>query len=1108
MKKLMQISMPVGFVFRWVVLCAILLMSLSNETFAQSKMSGNALLQKRVSLNFTDTSVKDVLTRLQEEADVRIVYTPSDIAKLKTVTADFKNETVAAVLDKVLAGNRLSYSVVSGAIVIKLEAKVERITVFGTVKDNYGEPLPGAAVQLKGTRHGVVADVEGNYSIEFVPQPGKKAVLVFSYIGMSTAEESVNSSTRLNVSLKSDSSLEEVVVNGFYEQSMNTFTGVATTIKGEELVAVSPTNLIAGVASLTPGMVMVENNAQGSNPNAVPSLLIRGANSLITNESEEGVNNPLIVLDGVEITMEELYDLDMFDIERIDVLKDASATILYGEKGSNGVIVVERKKAEDTKVRLSYNFVPKFSVPDLSSFNLTNAAQKLDFEKLAGLYDSDNGGLDKAYDYKLQNVRRGVNTDWIHAPLRVPFSHSHSLALSARGSNVDYRATVSFNDNYGVMKGDNRRKLGVGFSVGYHLRDKITVSFKTNLSMTDSQDTPYGVFSDYVSLNPYEPVFDSNGEYIKNYYFNPFDTNSNRMGNPLYDATLSSFAKNKAQTWTSSLNAKWNVTKYFYVTGQASMSFNWGGSDNYVSPDAAEYVGVSDPSKRGKYTFSKRSGESYDGKIILNYGRPIGDNGSMFRVSGGSNIKYSHSTSATAVGMGFLKDELNDISFAMSYPASGRPSGTDRVATEVGFFANANFSLFNRYFIDGSFRTSGSSRFGSDNSFAPFWAAGIGWNIHNESWVEDAEWMDRLTLRYSTGYTGSVSFDYYQAKTVYEYKSDYQYYTGIGAVPVSMGNPNLSWQKKFNNNVGITATFFKNRFNLSFDYYNNTTYDLLMPINLPPSVGVSSMNVNFGQINNSGFDFSLSGHIISNKNWFWSMTLTGGHVMDQIRNISTVLKGTEADAVGSTGDSVMPKLLFTEGGSQFDIYAVRSAGIDPATGQEIFIKKDGSYTYNYDEDDRVAVGNSNPILSGSWINTVRYKGLSLSITTSYTFGADFYNTTLQSKVENIDPYKNVDARAYTERWKKPGDLVRYLAINSKRQMVNSERFVERRNELYISNIQLTYDFQTNWLNRIGLKRLCLGVGLSDIGYISTVKFERGTSYPYCRSINLIFRPTF
>ena len=770
------------------VLCAVLvcLLPLGGMAHAQSKISGNQLLQKQVTATFTDASVKDVLSKLQSETGVRLVYKATDVEKLKPFTGSFTKTPMSQILDKCLAGSRLAYSVVSGAVVIKHDARMERITVFGTIKDEFGQPLPGAAVQLAGTTIGVVADLDGNYSIEFGRQEGKGNTLIFSFIGMTTEERGVNGSTQLNVKLKSDSSLEEVVVNGFYTQNMNTFTGVATTIKGEEIIAVSPTNLVAGIATLTPGMIMVENNAQGSNPNAVPSLLVRGANSLITNESEEGVNNPLIVLDGVEISMEELYDLDMFDIERIDVLKDASATILYGEKGANGVIVVERKQVKEQKVRLSYNFVPKFSLPDLSSFNLTNAAQKLDFERIAGLYDSDNGSLDKAYDYKLQNVRRGVNTDWIHAPLRVPFSHSHSLALSARGSNVDYRATINLGDNYGVMKADNRRRLGVGFNVGYHLRDKLTMSFQTNFSMTNAKDTPYGTFSDYVALNPYEPIFDQNGEYIKNYYFNPFDTNSSRMANPLYDATLSSFSKSQNTSMTNSLSAKWNVTKYFYVTGQANMSFSWGSNDDFVSPDAAEYVNLTDPSKRGEYTFSKRHGQSYDGKIVLNYGRPIGDKGSMFRVSGGSNIKYARNTSATAIGMGFLKDELNDISFAMGYPTSGHPSGTDRIATDVGFFVNGNFSLFNRYFVDASFRTSGSSRFGADNSFAPFWAAGLGWNIHNEEFMSGADWMDRLTLRYSTGYTGSVSFDYYQAKTVYEYNSNYQYYTGIGAIPVSI----------------------------------------------------------------------------------------------------------------------------------------------------------------------------------------------------------------------------------------------------------------------------------------------------------------------------------
>lgn len=1000
----------------------------------------------------------------------------------------------------------------SAALPLNLAAQNDdgKISVVGRICDEEGEPLPGAAVAVKGTKIGVVADADGRYSVSIKKTPDRSSwTLVFSFVGMESKEVAVSASRSLNVKLKTDSTLDEVVVNGFYAQAKETFTGVATTIKGEDLIAMSPTNLISGIAAVTPGMSMIQDNAQGSNPNAIPSILIRGANSLVTNESEEGVNNPLIVLDGVEISMQDLYDLDIFDIERIDILKDASATILYGEKGANGVIVVERKKTDMAKIRLSYNFVPKFSIPDLSSYNLANAAQKLDFERLAGLYDTGDGSMDKAYDYKLMNVRKGVDTDWIHAPLRVPFSHSHSLMFSARGQNADYRANLNVADNYGVMKGDNRRKYGIGFQIGYHVQDKLTVTFKANLNLTQSKDSPFGNFADYVALNPYERPYDEEGKLIRNFYFNPYDTSSERLANPLYDATLSSFTKSSAQSLTGSLQLRWNVTKNFYVTGQGNVGMSWGSSDDFVSPAAARFENYTDLAKKGQYSFSSRSGQTYDGKLVLNYGRSIGHKGTMFRLSGGANIKYTHNMMSRAVGEGFLKDELCDISFAMGYPAGGHPSGSDRIATELGFFANANFSLWNRYFVDASYRASGSSRFGSENSFAPFWAVGAGWNMHNEKWLKPVKWISTLTLRYSTGYTGSVSFDYYQAKTIYEYKAQNQYVTGIGAVQKSMGNPDLKWQKKFNNNIGITAAMLDSRINLSFDWYHNTTYDLLMPINLPPSVGVSTMYVNFGQIRNQGIDISLSAQIIRNKNWYWNVTFSGGHVMDRINNISTVLKGTESNAIGtSKDDTITPKLLFTEGGSQFDIYAVRSAGIDPATGQEIFIKKDGRYTFTYDEDDRVAVGNSNPALSGSLVNTVRYKGFTLTLTTSYTFGSDFYNTTLQGKVEDVNPKRNIDARAYTDRWKTPGDLSRYLAISSKTETHYSQRFIEKKNELYFSNIQFTYDINAPWLKKLHLKKLCVGLGTSDLGYISSVKFERGTSYPYCRSLNVIFRPTF
>ena len=978
-----------------------------------------------------------------------------------------------------------------------------RITVKGRITDDHDEPLPGANVLVKGTSIGTSADADGNYSLTFRRSPGKSDILIYSFIGTESKEYNVSTSTRLNVQLKT-SSLDAVVVNGFYTQTKETFTGAATTISGDQLVAVSSTNLMQSLAALTPGMVLVENNAAGSNPNAVPSILIRGANTLITNESEEGVNNPLIVLDGVEISIQELYDLDMFDIERIDVLKDASATILYGEKGANGVIVVERKRSEEGKLRLSYNFVPKFSVPDLSSFNLCSPAEKLEIERLSGLYDSADGSMDEAYDYKLQLVRKGVNPDWLHAPLRVPFSHTHSLALSSRGERLEYRANASFGDTYGVMKGDNRRNLGVNFSMNYHLRNKLTLSYKSSFSLNRSVDSPYGSYTQYSTMNPYLPITDENGEYYKYYYFNPYSTSSTKVSNPLYEATLSSFSKSQSQSWRNSLSGRWNITRELYVTGQANLGLSWNKSDSYESPDMAKYES-SKLNDKGRYSLSTGTGVSTDGKIVINYGKSLDTKGSMFRISAGGNIEYNRKQNASFIATGFIKDELSDLSFALSYPA-GHPSGSDKVSTGVGVFANANFSLWNRYFVDGSYRASGSSKFGSRNSFAPFWAFGAGWHLHNEKFIKDnLPWVNTLTFRYSLGYTGSVSFDYYQARTVYQYDSKYQYVSGIGALPKQMGNPDLKWQRTFNNNFGITAAFLDSRFNLSFDFYSNTTYDMLMPVSLPPSVGTSSMKVNFGQMNNKGLDLSLSGQIIRTKDLFWSMTLTGGHVMDKIQKISDDIK----DDITNPYDSSKPNILLQEGGSQYDIFAMRSAGIDPATGKEIFIKKNGEYTYHYDRDERVAVGNTNPALQGSWMNTVRYKGFSVSIATTYTFGSDYYNSTLQNKVENINPEINVDRRVFTDRWKQPGDHTRFLGIGTSTSITQySERFVEKRNELYISSIQLMYDFAPKAITRLGLRKLAVGIGLSDIAHISTVKFERGTSYPYCRGINLIFRPTF
>ena len=1072
---------------------------------------GNPInLNATVSIAATEQPVGTILDEITKKTGIKIAYDPEDIRRLPPVSGEFKKAAISDVLDRCIAGSSFKYQIENNVVLVyDTTVKTRRFTVAGTVYDSNNTVLPGATVLLaNGSGQGVSTDEKGEFTFSFTTKMSP-ALLEVGFLGMETRQVVVTGSMKgLKVKLKEGGTqIEDVVVNGMFSRNKSTFTGSVTTVKGEELVSISNTNLMTALSAVTPGMVVVQNNALGSNPNAIPEILIRGSNSIATSAEEKAYNNPLIILDGAEISMEELYDLDMYEIERIDVLKDAQAAIVYGDRAANGVIVIERQQVTDSKPRLSYNFVPELSIPDLSSINLTNAAQKLELERLAGFYETADGSMDKAYAYKLQNVRRGINTDWIRAPLRVPFSHTHSLSLSGRAQKIDYRASLRFSDKYGVMKGDTRRNYTLNFSVGYHSRDKLTLRYTANYSLTDSKESPYGNFSAYTKLNPYESPYDEYGDLVKAFYFNPEDPSTTSQGfqaNPLYNATLSSFSTARTQNLRNTVDAKWEITPDFYVSGQFNVDIESSQSDRYISPDDAQFLSKSEPSERGTYRLGTSKGFNYDGKIVLNYGRSLDSQGSGFVINAGTDIQHTNLTSSYVTAMGFLKDELSDIKYALGYDPSNLPSGSETLLAKVGFFASGNIYFRNRYFADISYRTSGSSAYGSENRFAPMWSFGLGWNLHKEKFLDDVEWIDVMRLTWSWGYNGQTTGSPYQAITTYRYDNKNMYYTGVGTVPIRMGNPELKWQRVLKNNIGIDLTLFKERLVLSFDYFRNTTKDQLMSIPLPASTGAENITVNFGENQNTGYDFSVAAQIIRNRNWAWTSVINGSHVKDRIKRISNTLKNTSYQV-----DLDSPLMLrFREGGSQYDIYAVRSAGIDPATGQEIFIKKNGEYTFKYDTEDEVVVGNTQPKLQGTWLNTLRYKGWSLNFVFSYTFGGDTYNKTLWEKVENIDPRYNVDERAFTDRWKNPGDLSRYLAIRQTTQTYNSERFVERLNELWLSSATISYEFQAKFLKRLGFKRLAVGVGVTDLVRFSSVKYERGTSYPYSRTINLMFRPTF
>lgn len=838
----------------------------------------------------------------------------------------------------------------------------------------------------------------------------------------------------------------------------------------------------------------------------MPDLVIRSTTSLSTS-NEVGLNAPLIVIDGVEQSLQALYDMDINDIERVDILKDASATALYGENAANGVIVIERKRVSQSPVRIRYTFTPEVSFADLSSYDYCDAAQKLELERLAGLYNSTTGSLDKSYYEKLALVNSGVNTDWMSKPVRNSFSHSHSLSISGRGSGLDYNVNANYQDTEGVMKDDGRKRYGMNIYLSYTAVKDLIVTLRASHDQLNTNASKYGSFSNYLACNPYDSPYDEYGNLRSSLSYN--------MDNPLYEASLSSFNKSQTRTQQISLDLRYNILPTFFVTAQGSYSTSRGTSDVFTSPDSHEFETVAIKQK-GRYELGNTSADQWAGKIVANYIHNFDKDGTMLTLNLGGEIKKNKSTASSLVGTGFLSDNQNDMAYATAYPNGGQPSGSEDLSTSLGGFLAANFMWKNRYVVDGSYRVSGSSKFGSDHRYAPFWSVGAGWNLHNEKFIKKLGWVNTLRLRGSYGYTGSVKFSSYQAVTTYKYNSDFLGYTGVGAIPIGMANPDLKWQttKKFN--VGITSSFLGDRLNVNLDVYNEKTIDMLIDRSLPPSSGTTSVKANLGSQTSNGIEFSVWGKIIRTKDWEWTLSVNGLHSKTTINNISEAMKRmNEQNATGYTDGSVSvasssPLFQYREGESPTAIYAVRSAGIDPATGREIFIKQDGSYTYTYDTKDQVACGDTNPVMQGSFSSMLQYKNFSLTASFQYRFGGKMYNSTRALKVENINPRQNCDVRAFTDRWTKPGDVKPYIDIANAtgNTSVYTDRFVEKDNELWLSSLYLQYNVPVTFLRKIHVQKLYVGIGTEDLFRITSAKYERGTSYPYSRSVNMSASLTF
>ena len=504
---------------------------------------------KKVTLNLESVTVKDFFDALRQQTGLSFVYNTEQTKSLKPITIHVKDETVDNVLRTVLNGTGLTYSMERDIVTIsKVEQQGDKRSATGIVSDEEGSPLPGVNVVISDLQRFAITDNNGKYNIEIPTNTA--CTITFSYIGMSTQQVMINSGrndVRKNITLKSDTKLDEVIVTGIYTRKAESFTGAATTISSKDLMRVGNQNVFQSLKNLDPTIYIADNFDMGSNPNSVPDMSMRGTSSFPTTESsslrsnyQNQPNQPLFILDGFETTAETIMDMDMNRIESITILKDASAKALYGSKAANGVIVIETKRLTGNQQRITYNGSISLEMPDLTSYDLCNAFEKLEAERLDGVYTSSSANtqiqLDQLYNGRRKLALEGLDTYWLSKPLHTGIGHKHNLNIEL-GDSQNLRAILdlTYNQITGVMKGSDRRNISGDINLSYR-HNKLLLKNILSIISNKSNESPYGEFSEYSRMNPYWQATDENGNIVQ--WVEQIGSTSTKVANPMYNSII------------------------------------------------------------------------------------------------------------------------------------------------------------------------------------------------------------------------------------------------------------------------------------------------------------------------------------------------------------------------------------------------------------------------------------------------------------------------------------------------------------------------------------------------------------------------------------------
>jgi TonB-linked SusC/RagA family outer membrane protein len=1113
------------------------LLNVSAKSFSQN-----------VSFSGKNVPIEKVFVECKKQTGYSFLYPSSLLNIAFPVTIDAKEVPLEKFLQELFSGQPIGYEIRNRSILLfqkplnpaPISPKhVENIRIDNfpemafpvriKVIDSLGMPMVRASVLVRNKKTSVVTDAEGIATI----QADIGDVIEISFVGYETTTHTVKDrSNVLFIRLKlSDKGMDEVVT-GYTKLRKESFTGNSIRITQEDILKVGNRNVISALQVFDPSFRLEVNNIMGSDPNTLPEFYIRGRSgigvkSLDPTDLSEAVlksnpNLPIFILDGYEISVERVYDYDITRIASVTILKDAAATAIYGSRAANGVVVMQTVAPVPGKLRVDYNVVGSLSIPDLSDYNLMNAEEKIRAEELAGFYEPGAVGgaqLTRELLAKKNQLARGVNTDWISQPLRNAWNTKHTLSFDGGFEQLRFSAMLKYDLEKGVMKGAQRQRKGAGLIVDYRVKN-LQIRNDFNYDAVNATESPYGSLSDYTVKNPYDEIYDENGRPLKTTKDWGFKASIASLKNPIYEAlTTQNFRTSGYQTFTNNTGVVWRPFSKLTFRGDLMIGRNFKRSDAFTDPlSGTQLITGGDPNMQGKLMITRTEEISFNTNISANYVNNIGGHNMNFTAA--LTIREDKGTQVSEFYTGFPSGNLRSPNYASAMER--KSTYVDNVERLIGMLIGLNYTYRDIYLLDLSGRLDGSSQFGSEKRFAPFWSVGSGINIHNYPFMKGNNIFSRLRLTGSFGQTGKTTFSPYDAKGTYTIEQS-RYTTGTGVLLKAMENPMLTWEITNKTDLVLDIGLLKNRLSLNFNWYDQLTTDLVNDVDVPMSSGFLSYKDNVGKIRNRGFEIRVQADLVRTKDFYLSLFGNFGSNKNTLVELSNSLRrynelvNQQYDGYNNTSSILADPALqkkystahtkFVEGGSVTSIFGMQSLGINPADGKEIYMRPDGTITYIWSANDQVIIGDMTPKGQGSFGFNTAYKNFTLFTTFQYQYGAQEYNYTLLNKVENVDLYgSNADRRVLDQRWLQAGNRTPLKDIAERNYITRpTSRFIQNSNFIKFNSLSLGYNFDQRKLSKMGLARLSVQFTTNNLATISTIRMERGLSSPFTRNFDFTIR---